>query len=130
MLVDGEARGRKAWIGEGAKWNSRNTWPTFDDIGDSRAAIWTEAIRGVMTAVGCSYPSRRVASYGHPRVGPPRLRGEGASGSLLAVETVAHRYPYRLALALCAKLAASTSCYPSRHHRVRRDHVALPVLVI
>ena len=116
MLVDGEARGRKGRIGKGAKWNSRNAWPAFDDIGDGRAAIGTEAIRGMMTAVGGSHPSRRLASDGHLRVRPPRLRGEGTPSSLLAVEAVAYRYPDRLAFALRAKLAAATSCYPSRHH--------------
>jgi hypothetical protein len=33
MLVDGEARVRKGRIGKGAKWNSRNAEPAFDDIG-------------------------------------------------------------------------------------------------
>ena len=116
VLVDGEARGRKGRIGKGANWNSRNTWPSFDDIGDSRAAVGAEAIRGMMTAVGGSHPNRRFASDRHLRVRPSRLRGEGAPSSLLTFEAVAYGYSDRFAFALRAKLTTATSRYTSRDH--------------
>ena len=116
-FINRKLRRRKTRIGKSPDGNCGHPGHTFVHIGQGHAASAAKAESRVLTATAGLRPDCKFAGHLDPIVRPSGLRRKGAAAAFLAIETMAHRDPYRFAVTFCRQLPAAAGRDAQFHAR-------------